>query len=172
MILTTERLLIRALDFIDENDIFEMDSDPEVHLFINNNPIDSIIQTREFIKEMQNQNKENGVARWAVVCKESHECMGWAGFEFFKTPVNNHVNFYELGYRFKRKHWGKGYATESCKAIIEYGFNQLNINRIFAITYPGHVNSQKVLNKLSFRQVNDFFYGRDLMHWFELKNKS
>jgi [ribosomal protein S5]-alanine N-acetyltransferase len=94
---------------------------------------------------------------------------GWAGFEFFKTPVNNHVNFYELGYRFKKKHWGKGYATESCRAIIEYGFEQLHINTIFAITYPKHTSSQKVLNKLGFKHVNDFMYGRDLMYWFELE---
>lgn len=169
MILQTERLTIRALNFTDDNDIFKMDSDPDVHRFIDNNPVKSITQTREFIEEIQNQYKENGVARWAVVCKETQECVGWAGFEFFKTPVNNHVNFYELGYRFKKKHWGKGYATESCRAIIEYGFEQLNIHTIFAITYPKHVNSQKVLNKLGFKKVNDFMYGRDLMHWFELK---
>jgi len=112
MILNTERLFLRELDFSDENDIFEMDSDPDVHRFIDNNPVKSITQTREFIEAIQNQYKESGVARMAVVCKETHECLGWAGFEFFKTPVNNHVNFYELGYRFKKKHWGKGYATE------------------------------------------------------------
>ncbi len=168
MILKTERLIIRALDFSDESDIFEMDSDPEVHRFIDNNPVKSITQTREFIGTIQKQYKEHGVARWALVCKETHECLGWAGFEFFKTPVNNHVNFYELGYRFKKRYWGKGYATESCKAIIEYGFEQLNINRIFAITYPKHINSKKVLNKLGFKQINDFMYGREIMCWFKL----
>jgi len=169
MILKTERLVIRELNLKDENDIFEMDSDPEVHRFIDNNPVKSITQSREFIKTIQEQYKENGVARWAVICKETLECLGWAGFEFFKTPVNNHVNFYELGYRFKKKHWGNGYATESCRAIIEYGFEQLNINTIFAITYPEHIDSQKVLNKLGFKKVRGFMYGRDLMYWFELK---
>ncbi|MGF1586120.1 MAG: GNAT family N-acetyltransferase [Bacteroidales bacterium] len=169
MILNTERLFLRELDFSDENDIFEMDSDPDVHRFIDNNPVKSITQTREFIEAIQNQYKESGVARMAVVCKETHECLGWAGLEFFKTPVNNHVNFYELGYRFKKKHWGKGYATESSKAIIGYGFEQLNINTIFAITYPTHTDSQRVLNKLGFKHANAFNYGRDLMYWFELK---
>jgi [ribosomal protein S5]-alanine N-acetyltransferase len=63
MILKTKRLIIRALDITDESDIFEMDSDPDVHRFIDNNPVKSITQTREFIETIQNQYKENGVAR-------------------------------------------------------------------------------------------------------------
>ncbi len=41
ILVETERLILRELEYTDENDLFEMDSDPEVHLFIENNPVKS-----------------------------------------------------------------------------------------------------------------------------------
>ncbi|GEM65899.1 hypothetical protein SF1_38810 [Sphingobacterium faecium NBRC 15299] len=73
--------------------------------------------------------------------------MGWDGLKYFREPLNNHVNFYEVGYRFKRKHWGKGFATEASVAIPDYGFTSLNGDKIYAITDPKNVNSKKVLLK-------------------------
>jgi len=64
------------------------------------------------------------------------EGIGWAGLKYFREPLNKHVNFYELGYRFKRKHWGKGFATEASTAILDYGFKNLNADKIYAITDP------------------------------------
>ena len=126
----TERLILRELEYTDENDLFEMDSDPEVHLFIENNPVKSIDEITKVIEMLKKQYQENGIARWAVIDKLTNECIGWAGLKYFDCPLNNHHNFYELGYRFKKKHWGKGFATESSIAILDYGFSNLNIEDI------------------------------------------
>lgn len=118
IILETERLLIRELDYSDEQDLFEMDADPEVHLYIENNPVKTIDQITQVIEMLKKQYKENGIARWAVVDKKTNECVGWSGLKYINQSLNNHTDFYELGYRFKKKHWGKGFATESSSAIV------------------------------------------------------
>lgn len=56
----------------------------------------------------------------------------------------------ELGYRFARKHWGKGYATEITKAALQYGFQKLGFSEIIAMTDPQNLASQKILNKIGF----------------------
>lgn len=169
ILIETERLILRELEYTDENDLFEMDSDPEVHLFIENNPVKSIDEIQKAIKMLKEQYVENGIARWAVVDKLSNECIGWSGLKYFNEQINNHKNFYELGYRFKKKHWGKGFATESSIAVLNYGFKNLGVDTIFAITDPNNVNSKKVLTKLGFQFQETFDYEGDPTDWFELK---
>lgn len=168
ILIETERLQLRELEYIDQYDLFEMDSDPEVHLYIENNPVKSIDEIEKAIRMLKKQYEENGIARWAVVDKMTHECVGWSGLKYFNQPVNNHNNFYELGYRFKKKHWGKGFATESSIAILDYGFKHLNVDSIFAITDPRNVISKKVLTKLGFEFQETFDYEGDPTDWFKL----
>lgn len=168
----TERLILREVEYTDENDLFEMDSDPEVHLYIENNPVKSIDEITKVIEMLKKQYIENGIARWAVVDKATNECVGWSGLKYFRESLNNHNDFYELGYRFKRKHWGKGFATESSIAILDYGFKNLNVDSIFAITDPKNLNSKKVLTKLGFDHKETFDYEGDLIDWFELKKQN
>ncbi len=169
LLIETERLILRELEYSDEQDLFEMDSDPEVHRFIENKPVKSIAEITKVIEMLKIQYKENGIARWAVVDKLTNECVGWAGLKFFNQPLNNHNNFYELGYRFKKKHWGKGFATESSNVILDYGFKNLNTDIVYAITDPNNVNSKKVLTKLGFDFKETFDYEGDPTDWFELK---
>ena len=64
----------------------------------------------------------------AVIEKESGLFIGWSGFKYYKDGVNNHSNYYDLGYRFIPEYWGKGYATETCVAWMKYGFENFNKN--------------------------------------------
>lgn len=65
----TERLILRELVVMDATDIFEMDSDPEVHLYLGNNPITTLQQAEDGIQYINKQYTENGIGRWAVVEK-------------------------------------------------------------------------------------------------------
>ncbi|HUM88963.1 MAG TPA: hypothetical protein PKV50_05490 [Prolixibacteraceae bacterium] len=49
----TKRLILRELEYIDENDLFEMDSDPEVHLYIKNNPVKSVDEIKKVIEMLK-----------------------------------------------------------------------------------------------------------------------
>lgn len=96
IVIETERLILRELEYTDQNDLFEMDSDPEVHLYIENTPVKSIDEITKVIEMLKIQYKENGIARWAVVDKLANECVGWSGLKYFNQPLNNHTDFYEL----------------------------------------------------------------------------
>ena len=69
IISTTPRLLIRELEFEDEKDLFEMDSDPEVHALIENQPAKTLDEIRLAMEMIRKQYRENGVARWVAADK-------------------------------------------------------------------------------------------------------
>ncbi len=170
-ILQTDRLKLRELTEDDDVGMFEMDSDPEVHRFILNQPLTDIQQSREIILMIQKQYREHGIGRWAVISKETNEFIGWAGIKI-EHNVNQHDQFYDLGYRFIQKHWNKGYATEVVKGLIKYGFEELKLEKICAFPFTRHVVSARVLEKCGFKVINHFLEDGDDNLWFEYQKKN
>lgn len=164
----TERLILRELVEEDEQGLFELDSDPEVHRYLGNQPVKNMEQIRMVIAFIQQQYEDNGIGRWAVVEKRSGAFVGWAGLKLFKEPVNGQQDFYELGYRFMKKHWGKGYATESAKASTNYGFKILKLKEIFAMTDVNNAASKQVLKKTGFIHINTFAFNEEPTDWFRI----
>lgn len=165
----TERLILREFRDSDAEGMFELDSNPNVHLFVGNRPVKHIEESIEYIKFVQKQYKDFGIGRWAVILKETNEFIGWSGIKYITEEINNYNNFYELGYRFIEKHWGKGYASEAGKAFVDYAFNEMNVEVLYAYADAGNENSRKILEKLGFRFVNSFEYNEELEVWYELK---
>ena len=62
----------------------------------------------------------------------------------------------ELGYRLRRSAWGKGYATEGSRALIQMGFAELGARRVFATTIVVNVASRRVMEKAGLRFVRTF----------------
>lgn len=166
----TERLLLREIQMSDVDGMFELDSNPNVHLFVGNKPVKSIEESIGYVKNVQQQYKDFGIGRWAVILKETNEFLGWSGIKFITNEINNHKDFYEIGYRFIEKHWGKGYATEAGKAFINYAFNVMKVDAVYAYADAGNENSRRILEKLDLRYVNSFEYEEELEVWYELKN--
>lgn len=121
---------------------------------------------------IQKQYAENGVGRLAVIEKESDLLIGWNGLKLYKEKINNHQDFYELGYRFIPEYWGKGYAVESSKAVLDYGFNWLNLKTIYAYAHSENEASNHVLLKLGFQKTSEFVEHDGLCFWYELNNDS
>lgn len=165
----TERLLLRELLPTDDAGMFELDSNPEVHIYLGNKPVKSIEESREAIANIRQQYLENGVGRWAVILKETGEFIGWSGLKLEKN-VNGHEIFYDLGYRFIQKHWGKGYAFETAKAFVDFGFNEMKLPVINAYADFDNLNSRKVLEKVGMKFVNSFELDGTEEVWYELKN--
>ncbi|KQB39174.1 GNAT family N-acetyltransferase [Flavobacterium aquidurense] len=166
----TERLLLRELQMSDVDGMFELDSNPNVHLFVGNKPVKSIEESIGYVKNVQQQYKDFGTGRWAVILKETNAFLGWSGIKFITNEINNHKDFYEIGYRFIEKHWGKGYATEAGKAFVDYAFNVMKVDALYAYADAGNENSRRILEKLGLRYVNSFEYEEELEVWYELKN--
>lgn len=170
LILETERLILRELQLSDADALFEMDNNPNVHLYLGNEPVQSIDKVDDYIKSIQNQYIRNRIGRFAVVLKETNEVMGWAGIKFVTEPENNHVNFYDIGFRLQEKHWRKGYALESATAWLDYGFNQMKIQVMNASAHVDNKGSNAILQKIGMIQKGQYFYDDLPCYWYELKN--
>ncbi len=143
----TERLLLRDILPEDEEAFFAMDSNPIVHTYLGNKPVTTIEQIRNAIALINRQYQDNGIGRWAVIEKSSGNFIGWSGLKFEKETENSLPTYYDLGYRLNPDYWGKGYATESAKAALEYGFTELKLNEIIGKAHIENKASQHVLQK-------------------------
>ncbi len=170
LILETDRLLLRKIQLEDAQSLFEMDNNPNVHQYLGNHFVTSIDEVYQYIDKIQKQYISNGIGRFAVVLKETEEVIGWAGIKFITEPENNHVNFYDLGYRLQEKHWRKGYAIEAASAWLKYGFNEMKIPIIYALAHIENLGSNTILQKIGMKQNGQFFYEDLLCNWYELEN--
>ncbi len=169
-LIETNRLILRELVDTDVQGIYELDSDPEVHEYLGNHPISSLKEAADVISFIKKQYIENGIGRLAIIEKETGTFVGWGGFKLITTVVNRHQHYPDLGYRFIKQHWGKGYATESSLAAIEYGFEQLKLPAIYATAHVENIRSIKVLEKAGLKCVETFEYENETHLWFKLEN--
>ena len=169
MIFESNRLYFREIMSDDAEVIFEMDGDPDVHRFLGQHPIENLGQAIKDINHIRQQYIENGIGRLAIIEKESGQFVGWGAFKLITESINGHQNFHDLGYRFIKRHWGKGYATEAAKAAIVYGFSILKLPVIYAIADIGHRASRNVLEKCGFVNEGTFEYDGIPHVWYTLK---
>lgn len=165
----TERLYFRELEPRDDAGMFELDSNPEVHTYLGNNPVKTIEESRAAIDFIREQYRTNGIGRWAALLKETGEFIGWAGLKLERN-VNGHDTHYDLGYRFIQKHWGKGYASEAAAAFVDYGFNVMNLEKINATADPSNAASRKVLERAGLKFIETFDHEGEEEVWYEMVN--
>ncbi|SEL41579.1 ribosomal-protein-alanine N-acetyltransferase [Aquimarina amphilecti] len=164
----TERLILRDLEEYDVEGIFELDSDPEVHEFLGKKPIKTIEEARQVIKFIRTQYKENGIGRWAIIDKETKDFIGWAGLKY-EQGLRKEFNYYDLGYRLRKKYWGIGIATETAIESLKYGFDKLDLEEIGAAADINHLASNSILKKIGLRFVDRFDYEGVSHNWYKIK---
>ena len=152
IIAQTKRLILREFTIDDAIHFYKMNNDPEVIQYTGDNAFTSLEDAKEFLSNY-NQYELNNMGRWAVCLKDTNEFLGWCGLKYH--PKDNIV---EVGYRFYKKHWNKGYATESAKASIDYGFKTLKLSKIYAHAHIENLNSHQVIKKCGMEFVKEFDY--------------
>lgn len=172
MQLETERLIMRKFEETDAERMFLMDSRPEVMKYIGMPLLTHIRETENIITMIRQQYKDYGVGRLAVIEKQSGLLIGWSGLKFLAREVNGYKNVYDLGYRFIPEYWGKGYASESARASLDFGFNGLKIDVIYAHAHSENHASHHVLKKLGFIKTGDFTEPDGICFWYELNHKN
>jgi [ribosomal protein S5]-alanine N-acetyltransferase len=163
----TEQFILREILETDAQGIYALDSDPEVHKYLGNNPITSMDAAHATIQHVRKQYEENGIGRWAIIDKDSNEFMGWAGLKY-EQYIRTNFHYYDIGYRLLRKYWGKGIGFEAAKVSLEYGFNQLNYNEIFAAAHVDNAASNKILTNIGLKFIETFEYGGAITNWYGL----
>ncbi|MCZ4221893.1 GNAT family N-acetyltransferase [Pedobacter rhodius] len=165
----TERLILREILHSDVDSMFEMDSDRDVHLYIGNNPFTKKTESEANVEFIREQYLQNGIGRWAVIEKTSGNVIGWAGLKLITEMCNNRSGYYDIGYRFIKRYWGKGYASESSSAVINYGFNQMQLSEIIGIADTANLASVKVLERAGLKKIELFNYDGKLHHWMRIE---
>jgi RimJ/RimL family protein N-acetyltransferase len=146
-IIQTERLsLIEFLPGRDAEFILKLLNEPSFIQNIGDRSVRTIDDARANIQNgpMASYVK-NGFGLWLVALKETGESIGMCGL-----IKRDQLDDVDLGYAFLPEFWGKGYAAEAAKACLEYGWNQVGLKRIVAITDPANASSIRVLERLGF----------------------
>ena len=165
LILETERLLLRPLELSDSEAMFSMDKNPLVHKYLWQKPSQTIDENIDIIKMVQKQYLSNNIGRFATVLKETNEFIGWTGIKYINDHVENgNTNFYDYGYRLAEQFWNKGFATEASIAWLDYGFKEMNIEKMNAYTHRDNGASNHILQKVGLVFIEDYL-DKDGMPW-------
>ncbi len=141
--LETERLILRKFSGEDWKDLYEYLSQEKV---VKYEPYD--VFSEEKCKQEAIHRAEQDFF-WAVCLKENGKLIGNI---YFHQQEPNQFLTWEIGYVFNPSFYKKGYATESCKKILSYGFEQLQARRIIAMCNPINTPSWKLLERLNMRR--------------------
>ena len=167
----TERLILREVLPTDADGFFELDADPEVHRYLPGNPIQNKEQAMETIAFIRQQYIDNGIGRWAIIDKKTNDFIGWAGLKLVTESTNNHINYYDLGYRLIKKYWGQGIATEAAHASLLFAFDTLNANEVYAIADCENAASNKVLTKVGLTFIETFEKQGIKCNWYKIERE-
>jgi|SRR5215216_2808711 len=158
IVVETERLVLRQFELSDSDGMMAVFGDMEVMRFGDG------IHTREWVHSWLQRCLENyrsrGFGPYAVVERSSSDLIGYCGLFHF-SDVNRQQEI-ELGYRLKRAAWGQGYATEAARAIRDFAFHTLHIQRLIALIDPENAPSIRVAERIGMRyESNVMLVGYD-----------
>ena len=144
-ILETARLRLREMVEADVHDVYLLNSSPNVMRYLGaERPLSSLDEALMLLRErIFPQYQSYGVGRGAVILKDNGLFIGWCGLKY--QPA---ANEYDLGYRFIQNYWGKGYATEAARGVLEYCRQHLMGKRIVGKALLENVGSIRVLEKI------------------------
>lgn len=153
--LGTDRLLLRRLTAADADDLVQLDSDPEVMRFITGGkPTPRSVIEREILPGLlRAYERFPQFGRWAAIEAATGESLGWFAL---RVPDGGGGEEVELGYRLRRSAWGRGYATEGARALIDKAFAELGVQRVYAEAMAVNTASRRVLEKAGLSLVRTF----------------
>lgn len=144
----TKRLKLRKTEKRDLQDIYELYANEEV---VKHTPMDAFITRedawQEVIWHWEIYTQQIGL-RWLIEDKESGKVIGSCGYLNY---LKEHSRI-EIGYDLAPSFWGRGIMSEAAEAVLDFGFNGLNVNRIVAKVEPRNKASIRLLSRLGFME--------------------
>jgi RimJ/RimL family protein N-acetyltransferase len=150
--LETERLILREWRETDIEPFHAICSDPVVMATLG--PLMTRDQVVALVARMQRLQNELGHCFWAMERKEDHHLIGWCGIirGDVGTPV---IGKLEAGWRMTPSAWGKGYAAEAASASVQWAFNTLPDDAVWAITSTENRASRAVMQRLGMVHLHE-----------------
>ena len=146
VILETPRLALRQFTEDDVDNLFTLNSDPEVMRYLTGGRATPREEIRDQIIpfHLAVYGQFDRLGTWAAESTATGEFLGW--FHFRPGPGADVTNI-DLGYRLRRAAWNMGYATEGSRALITMGFTSLGVARVFGHTMTANTASRRVMEK-------------------------
>lgn len=153
-ILETERLRLRPFRAEDAQAVFDCwASDPEVAKYMFWISQRDVSETEEWLKTELSKLSSDTWFRWAVEDRLTAELYGTA-LVYFEPAYGE----FEIGYNLGWKHWGRGYATEAMRAVVDFAKNTLKVRELVARCAKENPASENVMKKLGFEYCKDIPY--------------
>jgi len=149
----TDRLVLRDLEEGDWRAVHSYASDSEVVRYMDWGP-NTEDETKKFIQRAIEGQREQPRKNYelAIILKDGGRLIG--GCSIHVSDPNNREGW--IGYCLSRDVWGRGYATETARALLRFGFDQLSLHRIFALCDPENLASAHVLEKAGMQKEGHF----------------
>jgi ribosomal-protein-alanine N-acetyltransferase len=150
IILKTERLILRPVTLLDLDYIHELHSLKETDEFNTLGIPAAIEETKLILEKWISENNKVLTNRFsfAVELNTGNQIIGLIGINLGKIKYKNA----EVWFKFHKNYWSKGYATESLKQLLNFGFNELNLHRIEAGCAVENIGSIRVLEKTGMKR--------------------
>lgn len=146
--LQTARLLLRPFAQSDVEAIYILQSNPRVLRYWDSPPWSERARANAFISACRKMEEEGSGARFAIETRENGAFVGWCSM-FRWNPVYRSLG---IGYCFDEPAWGNGYATEAVRAMLQWAYGVLDLNRVEAELDTRNAASARVLEKLGFER--------------------
>lgn len=173
-VLASERLTLRELRTTDAERVFAMRSDPLVMEHVNRPLATGLADAVALIDLITERGVAGESVQWAMTLKGQDDLIGIIGF--WRIVPEHHLA--ELGYMLARDHWGRGLISEAIATVLPFGFGDLGLHRVEAITSPENTASIRALEKNGFEREghsreNVFRNGefRDSLHFGKLADR-
>ena len=150
MLLYTNRLIIEHFKDSDVSDWAQIESDANVRRFIDGQLL-SFEEARKYVEMNIRLYEKIGYGRYAVRLRGKGSLIGMCGF----LKENYGIDF---GYRYSKTSWGKGFGFEAAKVVLNYGFSELGLKKVFGLTAEENCGSIRILEKLGFKFQEKFLF--------------
>ncbi|MFS4471353.1 GNAT family N-acetyltransferase [Chryseobacterium sp. T20] len=146
MKLETSRLILKGINENNTEDILKIRGNPEVNKFVKRVSPKTNYDALQFILTIKQRTQNNQTVYWGISLKDQSHLIGticlWNFSEDRKTA--------EIGYELLPEYHRKGIMSEALNAVVEYGFNELDLQEIVAITNTFNESSKGLLLKHHF----------------------
>ena len=147
-ILETDRIILRGIIKDDIPGIYKFYSGSESLKYIARDLFIKIEQAVEKVNLFQKNYEERKAIWWTFTQKPKDEFIGFGGL----FEISKESNKAEIGYGLLPEYWGNGIMSEVVEKLIDFGFNEMKLHKIYGRITPGHIASIRVLGKFGFRK--------------------
>jgi RimJ/RimL family protein N-acetyltransferase len=134
----------------DGNLLLQLNSEPEVVKYVHEAPLNNVDEAEAILKNIILPQYALNLGRWAVHLKTNNDFIGWCGLKYIEENKET-----DLGYRFFKSCWGRGYATESAASTLKFAHINLHLNIVTGKAHVENIASQNVLEKIGMQFEKD-----------------